>query len=229
MKNLLVIFIAWHSIFSLAMENPKSPVWRSPRVVERKKIEENREELSPLQKALIRFPCDPEEIKILLKNKADPNCGLQHKFGGTEEQPINFYPGWTGCHIGVRMDVCPEVLQLLHEHGGNFLAEDNGGWTPIKLARRKNCPNAKKFLRNLGLLKKIEEPKENILSQESELSDSNIQGNAYEDDSFNFLRENQSFAENVMAVQQLGEPIFCSCTTFVMILAVLYYGFYCSL
>ncbi len=220
MKNLLVIFIAWHSISSLAMESPKIPVWRSPRVAEKKKIEENRE-LSPLQKALIRFPCDPEEIKILLKNKADPNCGLQHKFGGTEEQPINFYPGWTGCHIGVRMDVCPEILQLLHEHGGNFLAEDNGGWTPIKLARKKNCPNAKKFLRNLGLLKKIEEPKENILSQESELSDSNIQDNAYQ--------ENQFFAENGIADQQLGAPNFCSCTTFVMILAALYYGFYCSL
>lgn len=92
--------------------------------------------LTPLQRALDKKKVDYKIIKCLLESGANPNQPLLRHIGN-EYHPVNFYPGWTACHIAARKNVPQEILQLLEQHDGDFLIEDQEGWSALGVAHKK--------------------------------------------------------------------------------------------
>ncbi|MCA9506870.1 MAG: ankyrin repeat domain-containing protein [Myxococcales bacterium] len=177
-SSLLLFYIIFLNALNLTATD-EAQVWKSPRVEMRKKIQTLRkgdsdsfkkllaqdlsdidkefEGLTLLQHALDARKPNCEIIKFLLHNKCNPNAGIQKHYGGNSFHPVNFYEGYSACHIAVRNKVSQEILQILWEYGGDFFREDKEGWTPLKVAQQKKLKKVLKFFNENNFIKEKNE------------------------------------------------------------------------
>lgn len=208
------------------------------------------EGLTPLQKALTAKTISAHIVEALLENGANPNVGIEANMKDPRHNSINFYKGWTSCHIAVRLNAPKEILQLLMDRGGDFLQEDRGGWTPLALAIYHKRGNAKQFFSDSGLWRpKPDEKKlrayqkdEPWVSKKKIETDSSIDGKTEDSSSEEFFSSDENelapeeaqLLDNGIPVSEIVHRpesdlnVIYSFTNIFILIAVLYYGFYQS-
>jgi hypothetical protein len=100
-------------------------------------------ELPLLHWALTREGLFYDIYEALIKYGADPNLVIKENvYIG-----VSLYQGYNAAHIAVCMFQSVKVLNLLCDYETNFLHEDAGGWTPLRVADRLGNQSAIKFIR----------------------------------------------------------------------------------
>lgn len=177
--------------------------------------------LTPLQAAVSMKPINVDVVRALLDQGADPNIGIQINMKDRTYNSINYYEGWTSCHLAVRHNASYEILQLLHEHHGDFLQEDNGGWTPLALAIHHKRGKAKQFFNKIGLW----QPK--AVNKNPDTGDEDISDDKDDTSSEEYFSSEAGIPLLEQAHHHEPDPNFIYTFTHILvILGVLYYGIY---